>query len=200
MKSFVSLRVRQFVIVAQLLTGLGLAGSAGLNAYVPLLAISVLGRFEVIHLEGPFAVLTHPLVIGLTAVLLVIELLVDKVPAADHVNDAIQTFVRPVAGAVVFAAGSGAVSEVPPVALLACGLVTAFGVHATKAVARPVVHAATLGTGGPVVSTLENAVAVFGTVLAVFAPFLAAVFFVLMAFGIFETWRAFSRRRALRSA
>ena len=114
------------MLVTQLLTGFGLAGSAGLNAYVPLLAISVLGRFGVITLKGPFEVLTHPAVIAVTVVLLLVELLVDKIPAVDHANDVIQTFIRPAAGALVFAAGSGAISDVPPVALLAAGLVIVF--------------------------------------------------------------------------
>lgn len=180
------------VLVTQLLTGFGLAGSAGLNAYVPLLAISLLGRFGVITLRGPFEVLTHPVVIGVTALLLLVELLVDKIPAVDHVNDVIHTFIRPAAGALVFAAGSGAVSDVPPVALLAAGLVTAFSVHATKAIARPVVHTATLGTGGPVVSLAEDLAAVVGSLLAVFAPVMGLAFFTLLAwFG----WKAVMKLR-----
>ncbi|MCA3013666.1 MAG: DUF4126 domain-containing protein [Myxococcaceae bacterium] len=168
------------MLVTHLLTGFGLAGSAGLNAYVPLLVVSVLGRLGVLRLEEPFLVLTHPAVIAVTAVLLVIELTVDKLPAIDHLNDALQTFIRPVAGALVFAAGSGALRDVSPVLLVVCGLVTALSVHATKAVARPVVHAATLGTGGPVVSAAENVVAVAGSLLAVFAPMFVLGFFVVL--------------------
>lgn len=193
-----------FVLVTQLLTGFGLAGSAGLNAYVPLLAISVLGRFGVITLRGPFEILTHPVVIGVTVLLLLVELLVDKIPAVDHVNDLIQTFIRPAAGALVFAAGSGAVSDVPPVALLAAGLVTAFSVHATKAVARPIVHTATLGTGGPVVSLAEDVAAVVGSLLAVFAPLLGLAFFTLLAWfawkGVAKLRQSFLRPAGVNSA
>jgi hypothetical protein len=180
------------VLLTQLMTGLGLAGSAGLNAYIPLLAVELLGRFEVIHLKGPFVLLTHPVTIVVTAVLLLIELLVDKVPAVDHFNDVVQTVVRPAAGALVFAAGSGAIGDVPPVALLAAGLVTAFSVHATKAVARPVVHTATLGTGGPVVSLAEDLAAAVGSLLAVFAPLLALVFFAVLGWG---AWKVLARLR-----
>ncbi|MCU0696243.1 MAG: DUF4126 domain-containing protein [Myxococcaceae bacterium] len=174
------------MLVTQLLTGFGLAGSAGLNAYIPLLLVSVLGRLGVLQLNGPFEVLTHPAVIAVTAVLLVIEFTVDKIPAIDHLNDALQTFVRPAAGALVFAAGSGAISDLPPVVLIACGLVTAFSVHATKAVARPVVHTATLGTGGPLVSTAENVVAVAGSLMAVFAPMLVVGFFVVAGYAAYR--------------
>lgn len=182
------------MLVTQLLTGFGLAGSAGLNAYVPLLAISLLGRFGVITLRGPFEILTHPVVIGVTVLLLLVELLVDKIPAVDHVNDVIHTFIRPAAGALVFAAGSGAISDVPP---LAAGLVTAFSVHATKAIARPVVHTATLGTGGPVVSLAEDLAAVVGSLLAVFAPVMGLAFFTLLAWfawkGVMKLRQTFQR-------
>ncbi len=188
------------MLVTHLLTGFGLAGSAGLNAYVPLLAVSVLGRLGVITLKEPFDLLAHPVVIGVTVVLLLIELFVDKLPAIDHLNDALQTFIRPVAGAVVFAAGSGAIGDLPPVALVACGLVTAFGVHATKAIARPVVHTATLGTGGPLVSATEDVVAVTGSLLSIFFPLLAVVFFALLGFGAFQTLQALRRRSMPRAA
>jgi hypothetical protein len=174
------------MLVTQLLTGFGLAGSAGLNAYIPLLLVSVLGRLGVVQLSGPFEVLTHPAVIAVTAVLLLVELTVDKIPAIDHLNDVLQTFVRPAAGALVFAAGSGAISDVSPVVLIACGLVTALGVHATKAAARPVVHAATLGTGGPVVSAAENVVAVAASLLAVFAPMMVVGFVVVAGYGAYR--------------
>jgi hypothetical protein len=185
------------MLMTQLLTGFGLAGSAGLNAYIPLLAVSVLGRLGVVKLQGPFELLTHPAVIAVTAVLLLVELTVDKIPAIDHLNDVLQTFVRPAAGALVFAAGSGAISDVPPVALVACGLVTAFSVHATKAIARPVVHTATLGTGGPFVSAAENVVAVAGSLLAVFAPMLVLGFFVVLAYAVYRLVVRLSARGAL---
>ncbi len=69
----------------------------------------------------------------------------DKIPVADHVNDVVQTFVRPAAGALLFVGGSGAAGHVPPVVLVIAGLVTAFGVHATKATVRPAVNVSTLG-------------------------------------------------------
>jgi hypothetical protein len=71
------------VLFAQLLTGFGLAGAAGLNAYIPLLAIALLGRFGVVTLHAPFDVLTHGAVIAVLAVLLVVELVVDKVPVVN---------------------------------------------------------------------------------------------------------------------
>jgi hypothetical protein len=177
----------------ELLTGLGLAGAAGLNAYVPLLGVAVLSRFQVLSLAPPLDLLGHPLVLAVLVVLLALELLVDKVPVADHVNDVVQTFVRPAAGALLFLGGSGAAGQVPPMVLIIAGLITAFGVHATKAAVRPAVNATTLGTATPLVSAVEDLASAGTTLVAVFAPVLILL---LLALGAWGLWRLTHRRTA----
>jgi len=89
---------------AAVFSAFGLSASAGLNAYIPLLVIALLARFtDLIKLETPWDTLTSSWIIGLLIILSLIEFFADKVPAVNHANDAIQTFVRPVAGAIVFA-------------------------------------------------------------------------------------------------
>jgi uncharacterized protein DUF4126 len=178
-------------LVTSLLTGLGLAGAAGLNAYVPLLGVALLGRMHVLTLSAPFDVLMHPVAIGALVLLLALELVVDKVPGADHVNDVAQTFVRPAAGALLFFGASGAAGQVPPVVLLIAGLVTAFGVHATKAAVRPAVNVATLGVATPVVSLVEDVLSAVTTLVAVLVPVLV----VLLLAGLFWLGLRFARRR-----
>jgi uncharacterized membrane protein len=98
-------------------TAFGLSTSAGLNAYLPLLVVALLARFtDFITLKSPWNALESWWVIGILTVLLLIEILVDKVPAVDSINDAVQTFVRPAAGAVLFAASAGVISDAHPVA------------------------------------------------------------------------------------
>ena len=132
-----------------LLTGIfsafGLSASAGLNAYIPLLVISLVARFSnLIQLSSPWDTLTNGWVIALLVILSVVEFFADKVPAVNHINDAIQTFVRPVAGAIVFAASAKVITDIHPVLSLAAGLLVAGGVHAAKSVAvRPAVTATT---------------------------------------------------------
>ena len=46
--------------------------------------------------------------IGIGAVLLLTEVVLDKIPAVDTVNDAVQTFIRPSMGGLIFAATSAA--------------------------------------------------------------------------------------------
>ena len=167
--------------ITAVITGLGLAGSAGLNAYVPLLVVGLLGRFDVVHLEAPYDGLTSTPVLIVLGVLLAIELLADKVPGIDSVNDLVQTVVRPVAGALLFAGSIGIGTDLPPWVGLVAGLVTAGGVHVTKATARPVITVATAGTGGPVVSMVEDATALVASLLAVLAPLLLVVVAVVTA-------------------
>ena len=178
-------------LLTSLLTGLGLAGAAGLNAYVPLLGVALLGRAHLLTLSTPFDLLMHPVAIGVLVLLLALEVVVDKVPGADHVNDVVQTFIRPAAGALLFLGGSGAAGQVPPLVLLIAGLITAFGVHATKAAVRPAVNVSTLGVGAPVVSLVEDLVSAVTTVVAVLLPVLV----VLLLVGVLWVGWRFARRR-----
>ncbi|HEX5643471.1 MAG TPA: DUF4126 domain-containing protein [Thermoleophilia bacterium] len=159
------------------LSGLTLAAPAGLNAYIPLLAVALAERLGWVHLREPFDGIGSWWVIGVIAVLLVVEVVADKVPAVDHVNDVIQTVVRPAAGGLL-AVSASTQGTVEPLLLLIAGVLIAGGVHAVKATARPAVNVTTAGVGAPVVSTGEDILAVIGTVLALLAPVLAAVLIV----------------------
>ena len=174
-------------------TAFGLSTSAGLNAYLPLLVVALLARFtDLITLKPPWDTLESWWVIGVLAVLLLIEVVVDKVPAVDSINDAIQTFIRPVAGAVLFAASAGVITDAHPVLALIRGLLVAGGVHAVKATARPVVTATTVGVGNPVVSTAEDVVSLLLALLAILLPILAFFFLLLLIFLVIR--RRFRRR------
>src|SRR3970040_3063716 len=122
-----------------LLTAFGLAASAGLNPYIPLLIVALLGGCRPwFALNSPWVSLTSWWVIGALVLLTLVEFFADKAPAVNHVNDVIQTFVRPAAGAILFAASAGAVSNIHPIVAMGAGLLAAGGVHTVKAAAvRP---------------------------------------------------------------
>jgi hypothetical protein len=175
-----------------LATAFGLSTSAGLNAYVPLLVVALLSRLTtLVTLNPPYDALSSWWVIGALGVLLVIEVLVDKVPAADTVNDVVQTFIRPAAGAVLFAATTEAI-DVNPVLAAVCGVVLAGGVHAVKAAVRPVVTSVTAGVANPIVSTVEDMVSLAASILAIVAPYLV-VALILVTFS-FVVWWYVTRR------
>jgi hypothetical protein len=180
--------------LANVFSAFGLSSAAGLNAYLPLLVVALVARFtNLIQLNQPWDLLTSWWVIGLLAILLLVEMTVDKIPAADTVNDIINTVIRPVAGAILFAANSGVVGEMHPVFAFACGLIVAGGVHAAKATARPVVTATTGGTANWLVSIVEDVVAFVTTVLAILVPIVLVFLIVLLILSLAWWW---SRRRA----
>jgi hypothetical protein len=83
-------------VVLEALTGTGLAASAGLNAYIPLLSVGLLTRYtDAISLPSEWQWLENPWVLSILGILLTIEFIADKIPAVDHVNDVLQTVVRP---------------------------------------------------------------------------------------------------------
>jgi len=183
-----------------LLTGIfsafGLSASAGLNAYIPLLVIALLARFtDLLHLSAPWNVLESWWLIGLLVLLSLVEFFADKIPAVNHMNDLIQTFVRPVAGAIVFAASAKVVTDVHPVLSMAAGLLVAGGVHAVKSLAlRPAVTATTAGAGNMPVSILEDIISTVLSILSVVIPvFIAIVVILLTSWVIWLMWRRANR-------
>ena len=131
-----------------IMSAFGLSASAGLNAYIPLLVVGVIAHYtNWIKLTPPYDLLANPWILILVSLLLIIEMLVDKIPAVNHINDIIQTVFRPAAGAIVFAASAHVLTGINPLLALACGLLVAGSVHTVKSVAiRPAVTATTGGT------------------------------------------------------
>ena len=184
-------------IIGGVLGAFGLSASAGLNAYIPLLVVSLLAKFtSLIELAEPWNTLESWWVIGVLAVLGTVEMVADKVPMVDDVNDAIQTFIRPVAGAILFATSAKTITDVNPVLSMICGLLVAGSVHAAKSlVARPVIEASTAGVGVPVVSTIEDVLATIISVLSVALPILMVILVFMLIWWV--SW-FFQRRRKSR--
>lgn len=169
-------------LVLGIFSAFGLSASAGLNAYIPLLAVALLGRFtNLIELSQPWDTLTSWWVIGTLVVLSVIEFFADKVPAVNHVNDIIQTFVRPAAGAILFAASAKVISDVQPIFAMVLGLLVAGSVHAVKSLAvRPAVTATTAGAANTPVSVAEDVVSTLVSVVSIVVPYLIVLLAILI--------------------
>lgn len=181
-----------------ILTSLGLSIPAGLNAYIPLLAVALAQRFEWLSLREPFDILGTWWMIAIIAVLLAVEIVADKIPAVDTANDMVQTAIRPAAGAIVAVAASGTGSTVSPWLLVLMGVLFAGGVHAAKATARPTVDASTAGVGASLVSTAEDTGAVALSAAAIALPVL--IVFLLAAFAAMLWWLWRRERRKSRVA
>jgi Domain of unknown function (DUF4126) len=176
----------------------GLSASAGLNAYIPLLVVGVLAHYtDLIKLNQPYDLLANPWILILIGILLIIEMLADKIPAVNHINDIIQTVFRPAAGAIVFAASTNAVGGMNPVLALALGLLVAGSVHTVKSAAiRPAITATTGGTANVPVSIAEDVISTVLSILSVVVPILVGVFLVLLvSLIIWWIWRRANRKR-----
>lgn len=176
-----------------LLTGLGLAAPAGLNAYLPLLILALADRLSAdVTLPRPYDLLSSTWGIALVVALLTVEVVVDKVPGLDHANDVVQSAVRPAAGAILAMAVTANDGGISPVVSLVLGLLVAGAVHTAKAVVRPAVTLGTGGLGNPLLSLAEDTVSALAAVVAIFLP-MAAVGFLLLFAG-FVAW-GFGRLR-----
>jgi hypothetical protein len=190
----------------EFLTGLGLSSAAGLNAYIPMLVLGLLDRYTgLVQLPPAWAWLSNGWVLAIIGLLLVVEIVADKIPVLDSINDWLQTVIRPAAGGIVFSSGvsSQTVTVTDPDSFfgssqwipVAIGIGIALAVHLVKMTARPVLNATTAGTAAPVVSTAED---MASTGLAFAAVLLPVLVLVLLAVVLAVPWRVYRRIRRRR--
>lgn len=172
----------------------GLSASAGLNAYIPLLIVGVLAHYtNLIRLQAPWDLLANPWILIMLGLLLIVEMLADKVPVVNHVNDLIQTVVRPAAGAIAFAASTNVIQGVNPILAMACGLLVAGSVHLAKSAAvRPLVTATTGGAGNVPVSIAEDLTSTAVSFLSILLPVAIVILVAILILLLLWWW---ARRR-----
>jgi hypothetical protein len=182
----------------ELLTGIftafGLSASAGLNAYIPLLIVGAISHYfpDLMKLNQPWDTLANPWIVLLLCILVIIEMLADKVPVVNHINDLLQTFIRPAAGAIAFAASANVVTDINPVLALGAGLLVSGTVHLTKSgVVRPAITVTTGGAGNVPVSITEDIISTVLSILAIIIPILIGTLLIVIA--AFIVWRAWEK-------
>ncbi len=194
------LEVLQSVALASLL-----AWASGLRLYLVVFAVGLAGYLGYIELPAGLKVLQHPWVIGAAGFLLLMEFLVDKLPGIDSLWDAVHTFIRIPAGALLAAGATGdTLSALTVAAGLLGGTITA-GTHFTKAGGRAIINASPEPFSNWAASLMEDAMVLAGIWFAFLYPllFLAAlaVFAVLAIWLLPRIWRgvaAMLRRLRLR--
>jgi hypothetical protein len=172
-------------------TGIGLSSVAGVRAYLPLALVGISARLGLLGLPTPFDLLSDWLVVAALLALALVEMGLDKVPALDSALDLVQTPIRIVAGAVLFAVALGAGLDVGAIPEFAAGGGIAGVVAVLKAVLRPSTNVASAGVSAPFLSFLEDVVALLGGVIAVLVPLLPLA---LVAFLLIFLFRVRRRR------
>ena len=178
---------------------IALAASAGLRAWLPLLLAGGLARAGVLDLGPTFQFLGSDKALVLFAIATVIELVGDKIPAVDHALDVLGTPLRPAAGALLAASVLGTVSDPLTSIVLgtAVGAPTALVPHAAKSALRAASTATTGGLANPLLSFVEDAIALVTFALAVLVP-LAVV--ALLGLTLYLASRWLRRRHATTAA
>jgi Domain of unknown function (DUF4126) len=118
----------------------GLGWASGLRLYALVFTLGMLGRHAGVQLPGGLDVLTHPVVLGISGILLLAEFLVDKVPYLDSLWDTIHTFIRIPAGAALAAAVMADQGAAAQVVMVLLGGSLAAGTHLAKAGVRAAIN------------------------------------------------------------
>jgi hypothetical protein len=181
-----------------LLAAFGLSGAAGLNAWIPLLAVGLLSRAGRLELADGYDWLASTPALLVLGAAFVLDFVGDKVPAVDSLLHAAGTLVHPAAGAIVFAGPTEIPTDVPSIVLFALGASVAGSLHATRATIRPVSTTMTAGAGNPVLSLAEDIGSAVLSVVAVFAPILGAVALLAVIVLAVLWWRRVRRSRRRR--
>ena len=167
--------------ITTLFAALGLSSTAGIRAYLPLLALGIASDTGLVKLQDSFQALGSPPVLFVLVILVIGEFVVDKIPVIDHISDLVHTVIRPISGAVIMAGTANPISLHHPWIAALIGAVLAFAFHGAKAATRPAVSATTAGIGNPVVSIIEDVAAVLVSLLLLFAPIIGFIVILLIA-------------------
>lgn len=166
----------------------GLAWASGFRLYVALFLTGVLAHFGLLELPASLALLTHPVVLAASGTMLVAEFLADKIPGFDSLWDAVHTFIRIPAGAILAAGSLGSMDPAYIAAAAILGGVIASTSHATKAGSRALINTSPEPFSNWAASLTEDLLAPAGLAIAFKFPllFLAllAVFLVVAMFLI----------------
>ena len=179
---------------------LGTSFASGLNVYATIAAAGIFQRLGIIELPPSLHILAHPVVLGIAAVLFVVEFVADKIPIVDTAWDAAHTFIRPPAAMVLAYSAFGGVPEAWKLgAALLAGSV-ALTSHGAKASTRAAANTSPEPVSNWLLSLGEDAVAVFLSWLSATHPVLTAVLVaVLVVLAVFVIWKLYGFfRRALR--
>lgn len=186
--------------------GSSLAAAAGLNAWIPLFLLGLAARLlPAVTLPAGWTWLSSDLALWIIGLLLVLEIVADKIPALDSLNDIVHSIIRPAAGGIAFGAGASAQTVavddpgtffsthawIPIVA----GVLIALAVHVVKATGRVAANTATAGIAAPALSTAEDVVSFVLAVAAILVPLLAAALLVGLIVAVVVAARRRTRRR-----
>ena len=174
-----------------------LTTTAGLRGFLTLFAASVAAHYHWIHPSAGFAWLGADGTLVVFGIFALAELFADKIPAVDHALHAISFAARPVAAAILVGGTINTSNHAELYGLMAVGALNALVVHTSSAATRAASSAATLGVANPVISVVEDVLAIGGLIVSFIYPILGAVLaLILVGALLWATFRLYERMRA----
>ena len=171
----------------------GMAWASGLRLYAVILSAGLLGRFGYLQLPDALQVIQSPWILGLAAVLFVVEFLADKIPVVDSLWDSVHSFIRIPAGALLAALALG---DHDPTWMVVAGLLggtLSAGTHALKAGSRALINTSPEPFSNVATSLGEDVLVGSGLAVAIFHPLLFLVllglFILLLIWLLPKLWR-----------
>lgn len=194
----------------EFIIGASLAASAGLNAWMPLFLLGLSDRLlPAVALPAGWSWLSSDVALWVVGVLLVLEIVADKIPAIDSINDIVQSVLRPASGGIAFGAGSSAqtIAVDDPAAFfsdnvwvpIAIGIGIALATHVVKATTRVAANTVTGGLAAPALSTAEDGASFALAAAAIVVPLVAVLILIGLVVAVIvmtRRWRARRRERA----
>ncbi len=176
--------------------GMGSAWLSGFNLYATVVTLGLLSRFHLVDLPGDLNYLSSAWVIGLAGVLYLVEFFADKIPVLDSVWDAIHTFIRVPAGAVLAASAFAHFDPAVRTAALLAGGTLALSSHVTKASVRMSANTSPEPFSNIVLSIFEDIFTIGMAAVAAFHP--AIILVAVLIFLVLLIWLMPKAVRAIR--
>ena len=184
-------------LITTLGTAMGSAWLSGINLYATVVTLGILERFKLVKLPGGLDMLGNWWVIGLAGGMYLIEFIADKVPVVDSAWDAVHTFIRVPAGAILAATAFAEFDPAVKITAMILGGGIALGSHGTKAATRLAANTSPEPVSNIALSLGEDALTFGSTILMAFYPI--AILIVVIIFLVIAIWLVPKIVRGLKS-
>ena len=159
-------------LIQNVALGAGLAWASGIRLYAALFLTGILATFGLVDLPHSLQLVAHPIVLTASGVMFVAEFLADKIPGFDTIWDAVHTFIRIPAGAILAAGSLGSMDPAYVTAAAIVGGMIASTSHATKASSRALINTSPEPFSNWTASLVEDVIAPAGLAIAFKFPLL----------------------------
>jgi len=172
---------------------MGTAWASGINLYAAVFMLGILGRNGYVTLPGGLEVLTDPLIIIIAGIMYCVEFFADKAPGIDSAWDAVHTFIRIPAGAILAMQAIGPADPALELVAFLLGGALAAGTHFTKAGTRAMINTSPEPFSNWLASLSEDLLVLAGLWIALNHPYLflgaLLLFVVSMIWLLPRLWR-----------